>query len=252
LRATDKLDYLNTPCPERPADTAPEAEKAAWYVEYKKYNVSCLMLTNMDAKLQKQFEYYYLYNMLEELKKSYEKTPTVELYDLLDQLHSCKHGDGKPVSAYVLMMKDYFDQLYRLNFGYPENVQVNLINRSLNKDFKGFVQNFNMHCSGKTLSELLAMLVDYEKGFPAQRKAPTPQVLAIQGGRIQKKSKAKKGKSKVDKGKQVMAYQPNPKVNQHQPKQNKVNPPNKKDQACHDCHEKGHWKCNCPLYIHDL
>ena len=29
LRATDKLDYLNTPCPERPADTAPEAEKAA-------------------------------------------------------------------------------------------------------------------------------------------------------------------------------------------------------------------------------
>lgn len=49
-----------------------------------------------------------------------------------------------------------------------------------------------------------------------------------------------------------MAYQPNPKVNQHQPKQNKMNPPNKKDQACHHCHEKGHWKRNCLLYIHDL
>lgn len=77
--------------------------------------------------------------MLQELKKSYEKTPTVELYDLLDQLHSCKHSDGKPVSDYVLEMKYYFDKLHRLDFGCAENAQVNLINRSLNKDFKGFI-----------------------------------------------------------------------------------------------------------------
>ena len=96
------------------------------------------------------------------------------MYDLLDQLHSCKHGDDKPVSDYVLEMKEYFDKLHRLNFGYPGNVQVNLINRSLRKDFKCFVQNFNMHCLGKTVSELLAMLVDYEKGLPTQGKAPTP------------------------------------------------------------------------------
>ena len=90
-------------------------------------------------------------NMLQELKKTYEKSPDVELYDLLDQLHSCKYGDGKPVSDYVLMMKGFFDKLHRLDFGYPVKVQVNLINRSLNKYFRGFVPNFNMHCSGKTL-----------------------------------------------------------------------------------------------------
>jgi hypothetical protein len=117
---------------------------------------------------------------------------------------------------------------------------VNLINRSFNKDFAGFVKNFNMHCSGKTISELLALLVDNEKGLPAKVKAPTPKVLAIHGGRIQKKLHVNKGKGKGEKGKQVMAYQPQPKMKQHQPKQNKMNPPNKKDQACHHCHEKGH------------
>ncbi|MCO6516902.1 MAG: hypothetical protein J6586_10510, partial [Snodgrassella sp.] len=213
---------------------------------------ACLMLTSMNAQLQKKYEYSFPKDMLEMLQQSYEKPPAVELYDELDKLHNCKHGDGKPVADYVDEMKDSFDQLHTIGFGYPENVQVHLINRSLNKDFAGFVQNFNMHCSGKTVSELLALLVDYEKSLPAKVKNPTPQVLAIHGGRIQKKSHVNKGKGKVNKGKQVMAYQPEPKMKQHQPKQKKVNPPNKKDQACHHCHEKGHWKRNCPLYIHDL
>ena len=124
----------------------------------------------MDAKLQKNFEYSFPYNMLQVLQKSYQKTPAVELYESLDKLQSCKHGDGKPVEDYVLEMTDYFDQLQRIHFGYPENVQLNLINRSLNKDFTGFVQNFNMHCSGKTVSELLALLVEYEKGLPKKGK----------------------------------------------------------------------------------
>ncbi|PWA46864.1 hypothetical protein CTI12_AA500680 [Artemisia annua] len=39
-----------------------------------------------------------------------------------------------------------------------------------------------------------ALLIDYEKGLPL--KAPTPQVLAIQGGRINKPN-ANKKKGKV-------------------------------------------------------
>lgn len=253
LRAAGKLDYLTNECEAKPAATEPEAVKAAWRVEHARFNeVACLMLTSMSAQLQNKFEYYFLKDLLEELQKSYEKSLAVELYDGLDKLHSCKHGDGKPIEDYVNEMKEYFDQLHRIGFGHPKNVQVNLINRSLKKDFAGFVQKFNMHCSGKTVSELLALLVDYEKGLPAKVKSPTPQVLAIHGGRIQKKSHVNKGKKKGDKGKQVMAYQPQPKMKQHQPKQNKMNPPNKKDQACQHYHEKGNWKHNCPLYIHDL
>ncbi|GJX76016.1 hypothetical protein Tco_0322827 [Tanacetum coccineum] len=63
-----------------------------------------------------------------------------------------------------------------------------------------------MHCVGKTVSDLHALLIDYEKGL--KDKAPTPQVLAIQKGRVNKpKPQAnKKGKSKgkADKNKQVV------------------------------------------------
>ena len=180
--------------------------------------------------------------MIAELKQQYEKPPEVELYESLDKLHSCKHGDGKPVEDYVNEMKDCFDQLHRVGFGYPANVQIHLINRALNKDFAGFVQNFNMHCSGKTVSELLALLVDYEKHLSKQGKGPTPSALTVCGGKIQKKSHVNKGKGKADKGKQVLAYQPNPKVSQQppMPKKPKVNPPKKKEQACHHCHQVGH------------
>ncbi|GJS11418.1 hypothetical protein Tco_0368214 [Tanacetum coccineum] len=57
--------------------------------------------------------------------------------------------------------------------------------------------NYNMHNMGKTIGELHALLNEYEKGLP--KKAATPQVMAIQGGRIQKaneKSLNAKGKGK--------------------------------------------------------
>ncbi|GJV06150.1 retrotransposon protein, putative, ty1-copia subclass [Tanacetum coccineum] len=58
-----------------------------------------------------------------------------------------------------------------------------------------------MHNMGKTIGELHALLVEYEKGLP--KKIATPQVMAIQGGRIQKynkKSLNAKGKVMTDKG----------------------------------------------------
>ncbi|GKD92162.1 hypothetical protein Tco_1371999, partial [Tanacetum coccineum] len=48
-----------------------------------------------------------------------------------------------------------------------------MLNESLNKDFGDFVRNFNMHCVGKTVSDLHALLIDFEKGL--KDKAPTPQ-----------------------------------------------------------------------------
>jgi hypothetical protein len=142
----------------------------------------------------------------------------------------------------VLKIKSFMDQLKTLDKPYDNDMAVNLINRSLNKEFSGFVRNFNMHCVGKTVSELHALLIVYEKGLP--QKAPTPQVLAIQRGRINKPNANKKkgkGKAKAGKNKQVMPYQP------PQPKKNpplKNNP--KKDQGCHYCKVMGHWKRNCP------
>ncbi|GJT29468.1 retrotransposon protein, putative, ty1-copia subclass [Tanacetum coccineum] len=59
------------------------------------------------------------------------------------------------------------------------NLSIGLIMNGLTSDFAGFVRNYNMHNIRKTIGELHALLIDYEKGLP--KKAVTPQVMVIQG-----------------------------------------------------------------------
>ncbi|GJR99781.1 retrotransposon protein, putative, ty1-copia subclass [Tanacetum coccineum] len=124
------FDYLYKPCPGQPADTATEAEKAAFKAEYKKNSdVACIMLGKMSPALQRQFENYPPQNMLVKLQKMFEKPPAVEIYDLVDALHSCRQAPGKPVSEHVLEMKGIMDQLHTLGKPYDNDMAVNLINR---------------------------------------------------------------------------------------------------------------------------
>ncbi|GJV40514.1 reverse transcriptase domain-containing protein [Tanacetum coccineum] len=67
---------------------------------------------------------------------------------------------------------------------YNEDLIVSLILNGLTKDFAGFVRNYNMHNMEKTIGKLHAMLIEYENGLP--KKAETPQVMMIKGGKIQK------------------------------------------------------------------
>nr|GEV16741.1 hypothetical protein [Tanacetum cinerariifolium] len=93
LRLVDTFDYLYKPCPDQPADTATEAEKAAFRAEYKKhFDVACIMLGKISPALQRQFENYPPQNMLAKLQKMFEKPPVVEIYDLVDALYSCRQA----------------------------------------------------------------------------------------------------------------------------------------------------------------
>nr|GEW93121.1 hypothetical protein [Tanacetum cinerariifolium] len=100
------------------------------------------------------------------------------------------------------------------------------------EDFAGFVRNYNMHNMGKTIGELHAILIEYENGLP--KKAETPQVMMIKGGKIKKSNKKSlevKGKGKaIGKGKAKQVYISKPK----DPKPaDKEHPP--KDDTCHHC-----------------
>ncbi|GKE77472.1 retrotransposon protein, putative, ty1-copia subclass [Tanacetum coccineum] len=140
-------------------------------------------------------------------------------------------------------MKNYVAQLKRLGYVLPRDLSVGLILNDITSDFAGFVRNYNMHNMGKTIGELHALLIEYEKGLP--KKTVTPQVMAIQGGRIQKankKSQNAKGKGKgKGKGKDK-SYVPKPNAKEH---------PTKND-ACHHCKKVGHWKRNCLVYLTGL
>ncbi|GJU64506.1 retrotransposon protein, putative, ty1-copia subclass [Tanacetum coccineum] len=125
--------------------------------------------------------------------------------------------NGTRVMMFIMRLHVYVEQLEYLGYVLQKEISVGLILNSLTSDFVGFVRNYNKHNLGKTIGELLALLIEYEKGLP--KKATTPQVLAIQG-----------------------AINPKPPAKEHPVK----------DDACHHCKEAGHWKRNSPVYLAEL
>ncbi|GJV35637.1 retrotransposon protein, putative, ty1-copia subclass [Tanacetum coccineum] len=102
---------------------------------------------------------------------------------------------------------------------------------------------------GKTVGELHAMLNEYKKGLP--KKAETPQVMMIKGGKIQKSNKKSlkaKGKGKANgKGKDKQVYITKPKNPKPSAKEHPA-----KDDTCHHCKEVGYCKRNYPAYLAEL
>nr|GEV15307.1 hypothetical protein [Tanacetum cinerariifolium] len=94
-----------------------------------------------------------------------------------------------------------------------------LILVSLRKEYDSFMQKYNMHSMGKTVTELHAMLKLHEQTLPPREVAPA--LHAIRAGRIQKNQKKKshkaakgiQGKGKAKMGNAVVAapsYAPKP------------------------------------------
>ncbi|GJX09188.1 zinc finger, CCHC-type containing protein [Tanacetum coccineum] len=124
-----------------------------------------------------------------------------ELLQTVREFHACKQ-EGQSVSSYVLKMKSYIDNLERLSHAMSQNLAVSLILVSLRKEYDNFVQNYNMHGMGKTVTELHAMLKLREQTLPnkeaEKHKNKKPQ-LAARG-------------SNQGKGKSKLVYAPKPKI----------------------------------------
>ncbi|GKB92658.1 retrotransposon protein, putative, ty1-copia subclass [Tanacetum coccineum] len=104
-----------------------------------------------------------------------------------------------------------------------------------------YMKNYDgTECLGYVLDHSHRALV-MKKGLP--KKAETPQVMMIKGGKIQKSNKKSlkaKGKGKANgKGKDKQVYIPKPK----NPKPSAKEHPSK-DDTCHHCKEVGHSKHN--------
>nr|GFC77720.1 hypothetical protein [Tanacetum cinerariifolium] len=122
--------------------------------------------------------------------------------------HSCKQAEGQSVSDHVLLMKSYLDQLAILNYGFPDKVSISFISNSFSSEFQA---------------------------FSIVGASSTPQVMAIQGGRVQKYKPQGKAKGK-GKGKGPQnSYPTKPKKPQPYKKERP-----KKDGQCHHCKEEGH------------
>nr|GEX20377.1 retrotransposon protein, putative, Ty1-copia subclass [Tanacetum cinerariifolium] len=111
---------------------------------------------------------------------------------------------------------------------------------------------------GKSVSSYVLKMKGYVEqperlGYVLPQKiiAATPQVMTIEGGRIQKsnkKSQNAKGKGKgKGKGKDKPVCIPKPKNPKPSAKEYQT-----KDDACHHCKEVGHWKKNYHVYLAEL
>ncbi|GJR77275.1 hypothetical protein Tco_0089640 [Tanacetum coccineum] len=240
LSVEDKLPFLEQPIPAMPVPPVGQVlhpnvlnTHYAWVKALKE--IAGLMLMTMDPDIQKNLEQLGAYDMLKELKTLYAQQAEQELLQTVREFHACKQEERQSVSSYILKMKSYIDNLERLGHAMTQNLAVSLILVSLRKEYESFVQNYNMHGMGKTVTELYAMLKLHEQTLP--QKDVAPALHAIRAGRIQKNEKKKPHKAaKGNQGKAKMGYAlvpapsfaPKPK---NPPTPKKDNPA--KDAICH-------------------
>ncbi|GJW26135.1 retrotransposon protein, putative, ty1-copia subclass [Tanacetum coccineum] len=177
LRVEKKMHVIEQPLPPAPEPVAEPNVVDQWIALYDAHTeIACLMLGSMTPELHRQFELYYPFDMIQELKSMFKKQARMKNYVELECL------------GYVLPqeLKCWF------NLEWP---------------------HYNKHNMGKTVGELHAMLIEYEKG----------------------------------KGKDKKVYIPQPK----NPKPTAMERPTK-DDACHHCKEVGHCKRNYPAYLAEL
>ncbi|GJZ43174.1 retrotransposon protein, putative, ty1-copia subclass [Tanacetum coccineum] len=170
-----------------------------------------LMLMTMDLDIQKNLEHLGAYDMLNKLKTLYAQQAYQKLLQTDREFHACKQEEGQSVRSYVLKMKSYIDNLKRLGHAMTQNLSVSLILVSLRKEYDGFVQNYNMHSMGKTMTELHAMLKLNEQTLPPKEVAPA--LHAIRAGRIQKNQNKKSHKAMHLCQRHLLL--PNPRILQH-------------------------------------
>nr|GEU69815.1 hypothetical protein [Tanacetum cinerariifolium] len=178
LSVEDKLPFLDQPIPVMPVSPAGQVLPSdvlnthiAWVKASKK--IAGLMLMTMDPDIQKNLEHLGAYDMLKKLKTLYAQQADHKLLQTVREFHACKQEEGQPVSSYVLKMKSYIDNLEHLGHAMTQNLSVSLILVSLRKEYDDFVQNYNMHSMGKTVTELHAMLKLHEQTFPPKEAAPS-------------------------------------------------------------------------------
>nr|GEX28697.1 zinc finger, CCHC-type [Tanacetum cinerariifolium] len=261
LSTLDKLPFLEQPVPvllvptegqDNPPDVVTTHQ--AWVKAQKE--IAGLMLMTMKPHIKKILEHPGAYDMLKELKTLYVQQADQELLQTVREFHTCKQEEGQSFSSYVLKMKSYIDNLEHLGHAMTQNLSFSLFLVSLRKEYAGFVQNYNMHSIGKTVTELHAMLKLHEQTLPLKKVAPA--LHAIRVGRIQKNQKKKShmaAKGNQGKGKEKMGYAPvqappfAPKP-KNPPTPKNDNP--EKDAICHQCGEVGHWRRNFPIYLLEL
>ena len=143
------------------------------------------------------------------------------------------------MGPHVIKMVGYTQRLEKPGFPLGEELASDFILASLPPSYGNFISNYHMHGAEKGLTQLCGMLKTAESDI--KKSTSGGHVMAVQN----KPAFKKKGSSWKKKGKaKVVNPNPNPAP--------KAKPGPAADNECFHCHEKGHWKRNCKLYLASL
>jgi gag-polypeptide of LTR copia-type/Zinc knuckle len=235
LRYEKKEHILTQSVPKKPHDKASQADKH----KYTKFvddelDVSCLMVTTMSPELQKRFETHGAYEVMDTLKNIFQEKTQTEMYNVTKSLMRCTMRENESVSAHMLKMTSYIEQLEKLGCKWDEQLMRNIVLGSLSSRFSQFIMNYNMMGLKGVLDELLGLLKTVEEDMNKM----SCNVLAVspEGKKIKKSSKRKKGKGK---GKAQVVIS------------SKSKSKDVSEAECFYCKGIGHWKRSCPKYLKD-
>ena len=130
----------------------------------------------MDPELQRRFENMAADKIMQQLADMFAEQLRVERYNVLVSFVTCRMAVGSSVSAHMLKMMSYAEQLERLGAPLPKDHTVNIILNSLPHTFSGFVSHYHMSGMEKSLCELHGLLRSAEVDF---KKAGPSNVLAV-------------------------------------------------------------------------
>ena len=95
---------------EPPANNARRAKRDAYSKHLNdSVDVTCLMLTTINSKLQKEFEEMEAFDMMVHLKGIFQEQARQERFITTKALNACKMTPGTSISAHVLKMKGLID-----------------------------------------------------------------------------------------------------------------------------------------------
>ncbi|WP_443093598.1 hypothetical protein, partial [Klebsiella pneumoniae] len=122
----------------------------------------------MSIDLQKRFEDHSSYYIMCQLKKMFQEQTRVERYNVTKAFLACKMAEGSSVSAHMLKMMSYAEQLERFGLPLEKSLAIDIVLNSLPASYSGFILNYHMHGMEKSLEELHGLLktaeTDMKKG----------------------------------------------------------------------------------------
>ncbi|CAH1442429.1 unnamed protein product [Lactuca virosa] len=210
--------------------------------------VACIMLATMTVELQKSYEDFYPFEMHMDLMDRYHQSARQERYEIISSMITTRMKDGESITGHMHKMQRFVDRLLKLNVNFPEELAIDIILHSLPTCYDQFRMTYHMNKEEVTLSKLQGLLKTVESGLKGKSVVTTPTpnialVLAIGKSRGKKRKTPLKGtKGKSLDGSSFSGT-----------KGGSVTPSsNPKEVEYFYCHDKGHWKRNCPKYLQDV